>query len=83
MARKIRAVMPERYHKHDERWIDEQLNMVPVAVGRARIAHAYSDAYREAYDAEPVEHKKDNTARRSANTRLRVYIERIYSAEPR
>ena len=69
-------MLPSRCHEHDRKWIISQISKLP----RGNIATAtigYSKAYSEAHDAEPISHKKDNAARRAANTRLREYVEAI------
>lgn len=68
-------MLPENHHPHDKEWIKQQLKKVPVGY-RAGVAYKYSTAYKEAHDAEPVEHVKENKARFAANTRLRIYIEK-------
>ena len=34
----------------------------------------YQKVYKKAFDFEPVDHKKENFARRTANTKLRLYV---------
>lgn len=61
------------HHKDDKKWIDEQLRKLPGHL-RAKASDAYSSVYAEAMSAEPEEHKKENAARFSANSRLRIYV---------
>ena len=60
------------YHTHDRAWVNEQLRSLPYAL-KDKAAAGYAAAYKEAYDLEPVEHKKSNAGRNAANTRLRIY----------
>ena len=61
------------HHKDDKKWIDEQLKKLPGHL-RAKAVSAYSSVYLSAINAEPEEHKKENAARFSANSRLRIYV---------
>ena len=69
-------MLPEHHHPHDKQWLIKQFDAIPVGK-RGAVSHKYSVAYRDAHAAEPVEHLRDNVARRTANTRLRVYIEQL------
>lgn len=60
-------------HDHDRKWIDEQIGKLPTRL-QQQVRQRYAEAYREAHNAEPVEHKKDGSARRSANQRLLRYV---------
>lgn len=73
--KKITGTMPYRHHADDAQWIDEMLSMFDPGL-RAQVSAAYGNAYREAEDLEPVEHRKAGVARRLANTRLRVFVEK-------
>lgn len=65
-------------HKHDQKWFWQQLKLLPPAyIEKAK--EGYQAAYETAYDAEPVDHKKQNAGRREANIRLREYIRKINS----
>ena len=64
------------HHKDDKKWIDEQLRKLPGHL-RSKASDAYSSVYAEAMSAEPEEHKKENAARFSANSRLRVYVAKV------
>lgn len=71
--KRITGTMPFRHHPDDAQWIDEQLCHLDTAT-RAQVAAAYGKAYQESCDLEPIAHQKDGVARRLANTRLRVFI---------
>ncbi len=45
-----------------------------------KIAHAYEEAYRTAFDAEEISYRQENAGRKAANTRLRLYVERYSRA---
>jgi hypothetical protein len=67
-------ITKERKEQRD--WYNQQLRMLgPRLQKKAR--QGYEQAWQEAHDAEPVEHKKSNAARRAANTRLRLFVERV------
>jgi len=63
-------------HKHDAKWHDEKIKLLPVAY-RLGAIQSYKKVWLEAYELEEVEHKKENKARFSANSRLLNYVERI------
>lgn len=63
-------------HKHDVRWVNEQLNKLPYEY-KQKAREGYERAWQEAYELEPVEHKKSNAARRAANLRLLRFVERV------
>ena len=57
----------------DSQWISEKLACLNYD-DRAKICRAYSKAFRDAVDNEPLERKKINQGRFTANTRLRLFI---------
>lgn len=63
-------------HPHDAQWYSEQIKRLPVPLQR-KATDGYALVWREAYGAEPAEHRRSNAARRAANTRLREYVEKI------
>ena len=69
-------MLPDNYHPDDAHWIAEQLAALPVGY-RRKAAQGYAAAYVQAHEAEPLEHKKDNCARFAANTRLRIFAQKI------
>lgn len=54
------------------------LSKLPKRV-RKRVSVLYAEAFIAEYDKEPIAHKKENKARREANTRLRKYVKRYSS----
>lgn len=60
-------------HKLDVKWIQEQMNRLPIQY-KQKAREGYERTWQEAYDLEPVEHKKSNAARRAANIRLREFV---------
>lgn len=79
MNRQIKTVMPEQYCDADRDWIQEQLLQLDPTT-RVKIAAEYARVYQEEWDKEPVSFRKGNRARRSANTRLRVYVQKYARA---
>lgn len=71
-------MMPCKFHQHDAQFIKAQINKLPQALKTTAI-DGYERVYKDAWDSEPIEHKKSNSARRAANTRLREYVEKILS----
>jgi hypothetical protein len=63
-------------HEHDKKWVDEQIAKLPFRLQQS-VRQRYAEVYQQAYDAEPVEHRKDGRARFAANTRLREYVEKV------
>lgn len=64
-------------HRHDEEWVKEQLKSIKPEY-RSVAWEGYQAVYSEAYHNEPVEHKKSNAARRAANTRLRLFVDKVF-----
>lgn len=60
----------------DSEWYAAQLKQLPPHL-RQKAADGYRAAWLEAYNAEPVDHKKQNVAGRAANTRLRLFVQRV------
>lgn len=69
-------MLPELHHPHDKKWIEEQLKKLPPSA-LATAIKGYEKVFSESYDNEPLEHRKENKARFTANTRLREYVEKI------
>ena len=63
-------------HPHDAQWYSEQIKRLPVPLQR-KARESYEQVWLVAYEAEEVEHRRSNAARRAANTRLREYVEKI------
>lgn len=61
-------------HKHDQEWIREQLFKLSHG-DRMDAINGYKKLFKAAYDNEPINHKKSNVARFTANTRLRKFVE--------
>ena len=62
----------------DSQWISEKLACLNYE-DRAKICRAYSKAFRAAVDNEPLERKKINQGRFTANTRLRIFIKKRFA----
>ena len=65
--------MPRHYHQDDAPWISAKLGTLEPSL-RAEVCAAYSKAYLEAWQEEPIDHKRHGAARFKANTRLRIFI---------
>ena len=63
-------------YKGDEKWVKQQITTITDPVLRVKVWQAYRKAFDDAFDAEPLEHKKENKARFAANNRLRIFIEK-------
>ncbi|HCM64762.1 MAG TPA: hypothetical protein DIT05_19810 [Morganella sp. (in: Bacteria)] len=81
------TLMPDSYFPDDGKWIQEMLlQLSPGARNKALVA--YTAVFDEQWELEPVSYRKDNTARREANKRLREYVKKFnramqgYTAEP-
>lgn len=70
--------MPSYHHPDDAKIVSARLAMLNPAL-RAQVCDAYAKAYREAWEAEPVQHKKHNKARFAANSRLRIFIAKRFA----
>lgn len=57
-------------HRHDKKWITQQLLRLPPDK-RGAVWEEYKALFSKAFDAEPIEHKKENAARKTANNMLR------------
>lgn len=66
-------MLPNRFYVADAKWLEEQLAKLPVNIA-LEICGKYSAAYRDAFDAESLEHKRENAGRKAANTRLRKFV---------
>lgn len=62
--------------KLDSEWYHAQLRQIPIEL-RQRAVDGYRRVWLEAYEAEPVCHKKENAAARAANVRLREFVGRV------
>lgn len=64
-------------HKDDKKWIKEQLMRLDSPQLRQLAMAKYNEVHQEAYNNEPLPHKKDGAARSEANNRLRVFVEKV------
>lgn len=73
--------MPSYHHPDDAKRISARLAVVESLGPNMRqlVCDAYAKAYLEAWDAEPVPHKKHNKARFAANSRLRIFMDRRFA----
>lgn len=72
---KPKVTLPVSHSEKDAQWLSEQLlRLHPSHLTTACIG--YSDAFRETFESEQVEHKKENAGRKSANIRMRKFVEK-------
>ncbi|MAI15230.1 MAG: hypothetical protein CMM15_14565 [Rhodospirillaceae bacterium] len=72
---KPRVTLPVTHSEKDDQWLSEQLLRLHPK-HRTTACIGYSDAFREAFENEQVEHKKENAGRKAANTRMRKFVEK-------
>jgi len=65
--------LPEHHFEADAQWILQQLERLNRQQREKALAR-YSETYQQAFDLEPVDYRKENKARREANTRLRLFV---------
>ncbi|WP_323865740.1 hypothetical protein [Xenorhabdus cabanillasii] len=68
-----KVTMPSHFCPDDGVWIQAMLAKLRAST-RAKITAKYAEVYQAAWDNEPVPYRKDNTARRAANIRLREFV---------
>ena len=61
-------------HRHDKKWVTDQIMSLPDSDTKTKAWEGYQRVYKKAFDFETVDHKKENFARRTANTKLRLYV---------
>lgn len=71
----ITGSMPDHYCLDDAKFINQKLSILHEEE-RVQVCIAYSKVYQHEYEAEEIEFKKENKARREANIRLRNFIEK-------
>lgn len=60
----------------NKKWVNDHI--APLgAKARAKALKGWQQVYDETYAAEPIEHKKQNAARRAANIRLREFVGKL------
>ena len=67
--------LPSHYCSQDERWIKERINMLAPTL-RNRAVRRYGEVYNETYTNTPICYQKEGEARKEANTRLRLFVDR-------
>lgn len=66
--------------KDDRKYYHEQLSRLPTRELQRKAADGYRAVFLEYFHAELILHKKENKARYAANTRLRVFVDKIISS---
>lgn len=65
-------------HKDDKQWVQSMISLLPPEL-RNVARGQYDKIYNDTHNMESVAYRKDNTARREANTRLRVAVNKYNS----
>lgn len=68
-------MIPKFCSRHDRDFIKQQLKRLP-AHWRPQVVEHYSNKYREIFYSEPVESKRENLARKTANAWLIGYVKK-------
>ncbi len=76
--RKPKVTLPATHSDKDSKWLEEQLLKIHPR-HRTVACVGYSDAYREGFNSTDIEHKKENAARKVANTRMRKFVDKCNS----
>lgn len=63
-------------HEHDEDWVRDTIMTIQDPAHKKIAWDGYKSVFAEAYNLEPLEHKKMNKARHAANVRLRAFVEK-------
>lgn len=66
-------------HETDREWVTSQIKRLPAEF-RSDTWERYEALYWDVYNNEPVNHKKENAARKAANNRLRVFLTEVQEA---
>lgn len=64
-------------YKGDEDWLKNKINELPEVKTRLLAWSCYKKKYDDAFNAEPAEHRKEGKARFTANSALRIYVEKV------
>lgn len=67
-------------HKDDKKWVTEQLKKLPNPIMRQATLVKYNEAFKQAYESEPLQHRKDGKGRSYANAKLLAYVKKIEQA---
>ena len=70
--------IPASTHPHDRKWVDEQLSKLDSSI-RAHITRKYDEVFKNARQ-ERAHLFPEDVARFEANTRLRVYVQKVAGA---
>lgn len=69
-------MLPKIYVKEDASWIASL--MIQLDPKNREVAkNGYDKVWCEEWDKEPLQHRKENKARFAANTRLRMFVEKV------
>lgn len=68
-------------HKDDEKWVKGKINELPEIKIKLIAWECYKKKYNDLYDNETAGFKKENAARKGANTALRCYVDNVLKME--
>lgn len=68
-------------HKDDKKWVTEQMLKISDYELRKKAHEGYKKVYQKAFNAQEIEYRKEGTARKIANTKLRQFVEKCINAK--
>lgn len=72
-TKRRKVTLPVNHHDQDADWLESELLKLHPR-DQIYASTAYSGIYAETMNNEPVEHKRVNKARRTANLRMREFV---------
>tara|TARA_R110000850_G_scaffold115571_2_gene230991 strand:+ start:186 stop:443 length:258 start_codon:yes stop_codon:yes gene_type:complete len=72
------GILPAERCPADSKWLNENLAYLNDK-DRKSVCNAYSKAFIEAAQRQPIEHRKEGAGRFAANTRLRLFIKKRFA----
>lgn len=64
-------------HPEDKEFVNSKIALIQSEKMRIRAYKGYDEVFRQSYMNEPIEYKKMNVARKSANKRLLAFIKKL------
>lgn len=61
----------------DEKFVRDTIQKLPSVKLKQVAWQSYQRVYKQSFNDEPLDYKKENVARRTANTALRNYVNRV------
>ena len=72
-TKRRKVTLPINHHDHDADWLEYQLLQLAER-DRITACTGYNLAYSSVMSSEPIEHKRENLARYTANCKMRIYV---------